>query len=179
MSLYGWLVNEVCSNFNLVIFIFVELMFREVPFVQIMEDVEFTRADLSDTIGYCRWARNLPYLEGKKSQQSWHQVSTVLVFQICIANILFQYLSIISSHSFRIHCTYMGGYTTKEVRGSTCHGTMYEEINVSGFKIHDASPGVLGRCFIEVVLDNFFYVNLSLLSVISKLTVPIFLLTSF
>ncbi|PON73252.1 SBP-box transcription factor [Trema orientale] len=50
----------------------------------------------------------------------------------------------------KIHCTYMGGYTTKEVRGSTYHGTMYEEINLCDFKIHDASRGVLGRCFIEV-----------------------------
>lgn len=50
----------------------------------------------------------------------------------------------------KIHCTYMGGYTTKEVSGSTSHGTMYEEISLCGFKIHDASPGVFGRCFIEV-----------------------------
>lgn len=46
----------------------------------------------------------------------------------------------------------MGGYTTKEVSGSTSHGTMYEEISLCGFKIHDASPGVFGRCFIEVAL---------------------------
>ncbi|CAN6580036.1 unnamed protein product [Malus baccata var. baccata] len=50
----------------------------------------------------------------------------------------------------RIHCTYMGGYTSKEATGSACRGTMYDEINLGSFQIHDASPGVLGRCFIEV-----------------------------
>lgn len=43
----------------------------------------------------------------------------------------------------------MGGYTSKEV-GTTFHGTMYDEINLGNFQINDASPGVLGRCFIEV-----------------------------
>lgn len=43
-----------------------------------------------------------------------------------------------------------GGYTSKKITGSTCCGTMYEEINLDGFKVQDASPGVLGRCFIEV-----------------------------
>lgn len=50
----------------------------------------------------------------------------------------------------KIHCTFMGGYTSKEVTGSTSPGAMYDEINMSGFKIHGASPSVLGRCFIEV-----------------------------
>lgn len=47
----------------------------------------------------------------------------------------------------------MGGYTTKEVRGTTYHTTVYEEINLCGFRTHDASPGFLGRCFIEVELQ--------------------------
>ena len=51
----------------------------------------------------------------------------------------------------------MGGYTSQEVKGSTCHGTKYEEINLNGFKIRDASPGVLGRCFIEVACKTTFY----------------------
>ncbi|KAJ7967023.1 Squamosa promoter binding-like protein [Quillaja saponaria] len=50
----------------------------------------------------------------------------------------------------KIHCTYMGGYTSKDVTGSTYNGTAHDEINLAGFKIHGASPGVLGRCFIEV-----------------------------
>ncbi|KAF2310822.1 hypothetical protein GH714_017456 [Hevea brasiliensis] len=50
----------------------------------------------------------------------------------------------------KIHCTYMGGYTSMDVIGSTSPGAMYDEINVNGFKIHGASSSVLGRCFIEV-----------------------------
>ncbi|KAJ4849144.1 hypothetical protein Tsubulata_040173 [Turnera subulata] len=50
----------------------------------------------------------------------------------------------------KIHCTYMGGYTTKEIMGSSSPGSIYDEINLGGFKIHEASPGLLGRCFIEV-----------------------------
>ncbi|KAJ8432679.1 hypothetical protein Cgig2_034005 [Carnegiea gigantea] len=49
-----------------------------------------------------------------------------------------------------VHCTYMGGYSSKEVLGSSCRGYMYDEIRLNGFKIHAASPSVLGRCFIEV-----------------------------
>ena len=48
----------------------------------------------------------------------------------------------------------MGGYTTKEIGKSTNRGSMYEEVDLYGFKIHDASPGVLGRCFIEVLSNN-------------------------
>lgn len=66
------------------------------------------------------------------SSVSFSSVSTSVSFQSC-----------------RIHCTYMGGYTSKEI-GTTFHGTMYDEINLGNFQIHDASPGVLGRCFIEV-----------------------------
>ncbi|GAB4837617.1 Squamosa promoter-binding-like protein [Ancistrocladus abbreviatus] len=47
----------------------------------------------------------------------------------------------------RIHCTYMGDYTVKEVLGPNCEGTICEAITLSGFK---AAPTVLGRCFIEV-----------------------------
>ncbi|KAJ7958018.1 Squamosa promoter binding-like protein [Quillaja saponaria] len=50
----------------------------------------------------------------------------------------------------KIHCTNMGGYTSKDVTGSTYCGTGHDEINLGGFKIHGASHGVLGRCFIEV-----------------------------
>ncbi|KDP36723.1 hypothetical protein JCGZ_08014 [Jatropha curcas] len=50
----------------------------------------------------------------------------------------------------KIHCTYMGGYTSKEITGSISPRAMHDEINMNGFKIHGASPSVLGRCFIEV-----------------------------
>ncbi|XP_050376111.1 squamosa promoter-binding-like protein 14 [Argentina anserina] len=62
----------------------------------------------------------------------------------------------LTNYGTKIHCTYMGSCTSKEV-GTSYHGTAYDEINLSSFKIHDASPGVLGRCFIEV--DNGFKGN--------------------
>lgn len=46
----------------------------------------------------------------------------------------------------------MGGYTSKEFTGLTYPGSIYDEISMGGFKIHGASPSVLGRCFIEVRL---------------------------
>ncbi|KAF2312025.1 hypothetical protein GH714_027783 [Hevea brasiliensis] len=55
----------------------------------------------------------------------------------------------VSIGSCWIHCTYMGGYTSKEVTGSTSPSAMYDEINVKGFKIHVSSSSILGRCFIE------------------------------
>ncbi|KAJ6351900.1 hypothetical protein OIU76_001173 [Salix suchowensis] len=63
----------------------------------------------------------------------------------------------LTSPGTRIHCTYMGGYTSKEITGSTSPGSLYDEINVGGFRIHGPSPGILGRCFIEV--ENGFKVN--------------------
>ena len=47
----------------------------------------------------------------------------------------------------------MGGYSSKEVTGSSYQGYMYDEIRLNGFKVHAASPSVLGRCFIEVSSD--------------------------
>ena len=52
----------------------------------------------------------------------------------------------------------MGGYTSKEVTDSSSPGSMYDEINVGGFKIHGPSPSILGRCFIEVLLCTCLYV---------------------
>lgn len=50
----------------------------------------------------------------------------------------------------KIHCTFLGRYTSKEVMGSTMPGARYDEINMSDFTIQGVSPGALGRCFIEV-----------------------------
>ncbi|KAF4365386.1 hypothetical protein CsatB_007948 [Cannabis sativa] len=56
----------------------------------------------------------------------------------------------LSTLGTKIHCTDKGVYTTMEVRVSTNQGTMYEEISLCGFRTHDASPSLFGRCFIEV-----------------------------
>ncbi|XP_023521107.1 squamosa promoter-binding-like protein 14 [Cucurbita pepo subsp. pepo] len=49
----------------------------------------------------------------------------------------------------RIHCTSMGGYISEEVMGF-CRQGIYDEIHSRSFKVGDASPTALGRCFIEV-----------------------------
>lgn len=43
----------------------------------------------------------------------------------------------------------MGGYISEEVTGLSRQG-IYDEIHSGSFKIGDASPTTLGRCFIEV-----------------------------
>ncbi|XP_010256977.1 PREDICTED: squamosa promoter-binding-like protein 14 [Nelumbo nucifera] len=50
----------------------------------------------------------------------------------------------------KIHCTYLGGYKTKEVPGSTYQVAMYDDTSFERFKFPGGAPGVLGRCFIEV-----------------------------
>ncbi|KAF8377970.1 hypothetical protein HHK36_031359 [Tetracentron sinense] len=50
----------------------------------------------------------------------------------------------------KIHCTYMGGYTSKEVSGSAYQGTMYNDISLESFNFAGGPPSVLGRCYIEV-----------------------------
>ncbi|KAL5565190.1 hypothetical protein UlMin_028354 [Ulmus minor] len=48
-------------------------------------------------------------------------------------------------------------FSNLAVKGSTYHGTEYEEINLNGFKIHDASPGVenglKGNSFPLIIAD--------------------------
>ncbi|KAL9358325.1 hypothetical protein Peur_051578 [Populus x canadensis] len=63
----------------------------------------------------------------------------------------------LTSPGTKIHCMHMGGYTLKEITDSTSPGSIYDEINMGGFKIHGPSPSILGRCFIEV--ENGFKVN--------------------
>lgn len=46
----------------------------------------------------------------------------------------------------------MSCYTSEEVIGSVYSGMTYDEIKLGGFKVDNESPGVLGRCFIEVGL---------------------------
>lgn len=46
----------------------------------------------------------------------------------------------------------MGGYISEEVMGLSRQGVIYDEIHSGSFKIGDASPTTLGRCFIEVIV---------------------------
>ncbi|XP_057737547.1 squamosa promoter-binding-like protein 14 isoform X1 [Arachis stenosperma] len=56
----------------------------------------------------------------------------------------------LSNPGTKIHCTGTGGYTPIKVVESACYGMTYDKIKLSGIKVQDASPGLLGRCFIEV-----------------------------
>ncbi|KAK9756603.1 hypothetical protein RND81_01G108600 [Saponaria officinalis] len=55
----------------------------------------------------------------------------------------------LTSPGTKIHCAYKGGYSSKDVSGSTYQGFTFDEIRLSDFKVHTASS-FLGRCFIEV-----------------------------
>ncbi|XP_020266067.1 squamosa promoter-binding-like protein 15, partial [Asparagus officinalis] len=50
----------------------------------------------------------------------------------------------------KIHCTYMGGYTSKEVLGSAYPGTIYDDSSSENFVLPGGLPNTFGRCFIEV-----------------------------
>ncbi|XP_017699940.2 squamosa promoter-binding-like protein 15 [Phoenix dactylifera] len=49
----------------------------------------------------------------------------------------------------KIHCTYMGKYTSK-VLCSAYPGTIYDDSSVESFDFPGGSPKIFGRCFIEV-----------------------------
>lgn len=44
----------------------------------------------------------------------------------------------------------MGGYSSKDIGGSICHRSMYDEVTFDSVKIPSGHSGVLGRCFVEV-----------------------------
>lgn len=50
----------------------------------------------------------------------------------------------------RIHCTYMGGYTSKEIVGSAYPGTVYDDSSVESFDFPAGPADAFGRCFVEV-----------------------------
>ncbi|XP_058724125.1 squamosa promoter-binding-like protein 14 [Vicia villosa] len=56
----------------------------------------------------------------------------------------------LSASGTNIHCTEADCSLSSEVIGSVDPGMVYDEIKLSGFKVQNTSPGVLGRCFIEV-----------------------------
>ncbi|XP_021836587.2 squamosa promoter-binding-like protein 14 [Spinacia oleracea] len=56
----------------------------------------------------------------------------------------------LTSPGTKIHCTYMGGYSSKAVLRSSDEGFTCDEVELSDFKVHAAASSVLGRCFIEV-----------------------------
>ncbi|KAI5596455.1 hypothetical protein POPTR_002G002400v4 [Populus trichocarpa] len=89
-----------------------------------------------------------------KSWRTWSSPELILVSPVAVIGGQETSLQLkgrnLTGPGTKIHCTYMGGYTSKEVTDSSSPGSMYDEINVGGFKIHGPSPSILGRCFIEV-----------------------------
>ncbi|KAH8514921.1 hypothetical protein H0E87_003684 [Populus deltoides] len=89
-----------------------------------------------------------------KSRRTWSSPELILVSPVAVIGGQETSLQLkgrnLTGPGTKIHCTYMGGYTSKEVTDSSSPGSMYDEINVGGFKIHGPSPSILGRCFIEV-----------------------------
>ncbi|XP_014520750.1 squamosa promoter-binding-like protein 14 [Vigna radiata var. radiata] len=56
----------------------------------------------------------------------------------------------LSTPGTKIHCTGTGSYSSAEVIRSSYPGVVYDNIKLSGFKVQDVSPGVVGRFFIEI-----------------------------
>uniref|UniRef100_A0A1D1ZCN6 Squamosa promoter-binding-like protein 15 n=1 Tax=Anthurium amnicola TaxID=1678845 RepID=A0A1D1ZCN6_9ARAE len=50
----------------------------------------------------------------------------------------------------KIHCAYMGSYTSKEVWGSSHTGTLNDDYSIESFNFPGGAPNDFGRCFIEV-----------------------------
>ncbi|XP_021283617.1 squamosa promoter-binding-like protein 14 [Herrania umbratica] len=50
----------------------------------------------------------------------------------------------------KIHCAYMGGYSSMQISGSAYQGTTYDEVSLGGFKVQVSAPSAVGRFFIEV-----------------------------
>ncbi|KAE8704251.1 Squamosa promoter-binding-like protein 14 [Hibiscus syriacus] len=56
----------------------------------------------------------------------------------------------LSNPGTKIHCAYMGGYSSIEISGLAYKGATCDEVNMGSFKIQVPSPKALGRCFVEV-----------------------------
>lgn len=116
-----------------------------------MEDMEVSRVDICVPFGNCWWTRSLYFIEGQKPVNSWHKVLITPLNECCYASFWSVFLIFVRKFC-RIHCTDTGCYTSAEVTGSAYPGMAHDEIKLGSFKVKNASPGVLGRCFIEVNL---------------------------
>ncbi|CAF2084630.1 squamosa promoter-binding-like protein 14 [Brassica rapa] len=56
----------------------------------------------------------------------------------------------LTNDGISIRCTDMGSYMSMEATGAACKRAMFDELNVKCFRVNNAQPGFLGRCFIEV-----------------------------
>ncbi|WCJ44785.1 squamosa promoter binding protein-like 14 [Euphorbia peplus] len=94
------------------------------------------------------------YKDGKihlcKSWRSWSSPELISVSPVAVVGGIKTSLRLrgrnLANPGTKIHCTYMGGYTSMDVIGSTSPGARNDEVNMNNFEIH----GAFGRCFIEV-----------------------------
>ncbi|TKY69131.1 Squamosa promoter-binding protein 14 [Spatholobus suberectus] len=89
-----------------------------------------------------------------KSWRTWKSPELISVSPLAIVSGQETSISLkgrnLSTPGTKIHCTGTGSYTSAEVTGSAYPGVIYDKIKLGGFKVQEVSPGVLGRCFIEV-----------------------------
>ncbi|XAR64303.1 hypothetical protein NMG60_11024585 [Bertholletia excelsa] len=89
-----------------------------------------------------------------KSQKAWHSPEILSVSPLAVVSgqetCLALRLRNLNSPGTKIHCTYMGGYFSKEIPEPTSQEIVYDEISSVSFKIHGPASSVFGRCFIEV-----------------------------
>nr|KYP44650.1 Squamosa promoter-binding-like protein 14 [Cajanus cajan] len=89
-----------------------------------------------------------------KSWRTWKSPELISVSPLAIVSGQETSISLkgrnLSTPGTKIHCTGTASYTSAEVMESAYPGVMYDKIKLGGFKVQDVSPGVLGRCFIEV-----------------------------
>ncbi|ONK67839.1 uncharacterized protein A4U43_C05F4320 [Asparagus officinalis] len=91
-----------------------------------------------------------------KSWKTWRALELIYVSPIAVVSA--QKTSFVlkgrnlTAPGTRIHCTYMGGYTLKEVIGSVYQDTIYKGSSTECFSFHCESGDVFGRCFIEVLV---------------------------
>ncbi|KAJ4916294.1 Squamosa promoter-binding-like protein 14 [Raphanus sativus] len=56
----------------------------------------------------------------------------------------------LTNDGISIRCTHMGSYVSMEATGAASKRAIFDELNVKCFRVNNAQPGFLGRCFIEV-----------------------------
>ncbi|KAH0922052.1 hypothetical protein HID58_022070 [Brassica napus] len=89
-----------------------------------------------------------------KSWRTWNSPELISVSPVAV--VAGQETSLVirgrslTNDGISIRCTDMGSYMSMEATGAACKRAMFDELNVKCFRVNNAQPGFLGRCFIEV-----------------------------
>ncbi|XP_010537252.1 PREDICTED: squamosa promoter-binding-like protein 14 [Tarenaya hassleriana] len=98
------------------------------------------------------------YKDGKirlsKSWRTWNSPELISVSPVAVVageeTTLLVRGRNLDNGEIRIRCAHMGSYASMEVTTSSCKKPVFDELNVSSFRINGGSHGFFGRCFIEV-----------------------------